>query len=537
MSEKKTPTGNDTDNADELFDRDYLSDSDSEFLAELDRVLSSETEDKTALPEAPSYDNPEDVFKEDQPHKSLDTESLEEVADDVFDLYSAEEITTADGSAAELSSLEDTLQDLAETVDEKPELEEVVELAPDAEPEPDPELEEFPEELDLDALGGQSEPDWADEDLSLPEEPTQAADLDPGFDSVELADEQFAADALQDPETAQADLPDTGESPASPQGDAAESPAEPVDFEPPAQPETAAEPKSSGGGLWAGIAAVLGLVGLGAGGAGLWVANEAEERIARLEQTPKVQMAASAKPATAGKADGMDQQRLDSLESSAEQLQRRLDQLAEKLKQGLAAQEQRVDSSMGEIQASLEGLQGQVKAFSSDIVGLDQRLQQDAKALVADAKASKTAEPIVVEQPAQLKPEVAEKTPAKKTEAAVEEKLFVQKPEPKPIEEKPPVKSEPEPQAVAQNPQLQPNRSGGNWSVNLQSFLKEQAAIKESRRMKARGIPAEISQASSKGKTWYRVKVTGFASFKEAKAYTDQIRGDAELSSAWVGRN
>lgn len=76
----------------------------------------------------------------------------------------------------------------------------------------------------------------------------------------------------------------------------------------------------------------------------------------------------------------------------------------------------------------------------------------------------------------------------------------------------------------------------GNWVVNLASLSDEKSAREELARMKRAGIDAELQTAVSGGKTWYRLRVMGFASREEAQAYGDKVRSKIG-GQPWVGRN
>jgi len=55
--------------------------------------------------------------------------------------------------------------------------------------------------------------------------------------------------------------------------------------------------------------------------------------------------------------------------------------------------------------------------------------------------------------------------------------------------------------------------------VNLQSLETEKAAIAEVRRLRAKDIKAEFVRFPSKGRIWYRVRVSGFKQEHQAIAY------------------
>lgn len=72
------------------------------------------------------------------------------------------------------------------------------------------------------------------------------------------------------------------------------------------------------------------------------------------------------------------------------------------------------------------------------------------------------------------------------------------------------------------------------WVVNLASVDSKYAAIKAQSRYKARGIMTEIHAAVIRGKTWYRLRIGGFASKKEAIAQKHYLAKKHGIKDAWV---
>ena len=82
---------------------------------------------------------------------------------------------------------------------------------------------------------------------------------------------------------------------------------------------------------------------------------------------------------------------------------------------------------------------------------------------------------------------------------------------------KPVVKAKP---VIKKDPPLEvPLNSKKGWMVNLQSLESEKAATAEVRRLRAKDIRAEFVRFPSKGRIWYRVRVSGFKQEHEAIAY------------------
>ncbi len=76
----------------------------------------------------------------------------------------------------------------------------------------------------------------------------------------------------------------------------------------------------------------------------------------------------------------------------------------------------------------------------------------------------------------------------------------------------------------------------GSWVVNLLSVTEAAAADSAIRDFRKQGIDAEKQTVSKDGKRWYRIRVTGFSSYAEAKGYIASNVGKAGVANAWVGR-
>lgn len=76
----------------------------------------------------------------------------------------------------------------------------------------------------------------------------------------------------------------------------------------------------------------------------------------------------------------------------------------------------------------------------------------------------------------------------------------------------------------------------GKWAVNLASLADEASARGELARIRDMGIEAEIAPAPADGRTWYRIRVSGFDSAAAAKRYARSEAAGAGFGEAWVGR-
>jgi hypothetical protein len=81
-----------------------------------------------------------------------------------------------------------------------------------------------------------------------------------------------------------------------------------------------------------------------------------------------------------------------------------------------------------------------------------------------------------------------------------------------------------------------PAASKGSWVVNFESYTSEKAAAAAVIRLRSQGINAEKYALIKEGITWYRVRVPGFSSSVEARAYSQNVSAKAGFSQAWIGR-
>lgn len=92
------------------------------------------------------------------------------------------------------------------------------------------------------------------------------------------------------------------------------------------------------------------------------------------------------------------------------------------------------------------------------------------------------------------------------------------------------------PKPAPEEPKPIKNTLEGAYVVNLMSFRQQAKALSERERLLAEGIAVELISVSSHGKTWHRLSVDGFESFDAAKGYVERVRNHPGLSTAWIGR-
>ncbi len=97
-----------------------------------------------------------------------------------------------------------------------------------------------------------------------------------------------------------------------------------------------------------------------------------------------------------------------------------------------------------------------------------------------------------------------------------------------------PAKAKP-PAKAAQPAKKRTVAASGAWVVNVASLTDAKAAQSEATRLQHEGIKnTTVERAVMNGRTWYRVRVTGFSSREEAQVYSDMIKN--KLAGApWVG--
>ncbi len=76
----------------------------------------------------------------------------------------------------------------------------------------------------------------------------------------------------------------------------------------------------------------------------------------------------------------------------------------------------------------------------------------------------------------------------------------------------------------------------GGWVINLLSLTSARTANSELARLRKLGIRADKQTVSKDGKTWYRLRVTGFDSYAGAKAYIETVEQQTGFKSAWVAK-
>lgn len=84
--------------------------------------------------------------------------------------------------------------------------------------------------------------------------------------------------------------------------------------------------------------------------------------------------------------------------------------------------------------------------------------------------------------------------------------------------------------------QTSPSANQGGWVVNVTSVSDQESAFQEVQRLRSMGINAESARAVSNGRTWYRIRIPGFASHDDAARARPGLEARLGIRDTWVGR-
>jgi len=74
------------------------------------------------------------------------------------------------------------------------------------------------------------------------------------------------------------------------------------------------------------------------------------------------------------------------------------------------------------------------------------------------------------------------------------------------------------------------------WVINLTSVSSAESAKQEIERLNKLGIEATSVRSEARGKIWYRIRVTGFATLEEAEAESALLSEKLGIKDIWVGK-
>ena len=165
---------------------------------------------------------------------------------------------------------------------------------------------------------------------------------------------------------------------------------------------------------------------------------------------------------------------------------------------------------------------------SQDITDIQQRLAKVERRL-SGMPTLEAAAPLGVESA--MVPSEPVKEPAMQPAAPLNADSPVVNSRPEPVKE--PAR---QPTPITPQTPIAPASSIGDWVVNVSSHANRELAISENVRLKAQGLNPEVHTAVIRGRTWYRVQVTGFASKDEAKSSLKDLQQRLGIQGAWIGK-
>jgi cell division septation protein DedD len=277
---------------------------------------------------------------------------------------------------------------------------------------------------------------------------------------------------------------------------------------------------------WSSAALLLALIGVAAGGAGIWQVNLLDNRLSHLEDSGHALTLSTLDSTEANK--GL---RLETLQQKIDRIASGLEHLHDDLPDKVARMQGQQGPEIAAIKAELARLATQIKGMQeASARPLPQRepppstnsphtaIIKDLKSELGAARAQiKALQDSRVEDNKRL---TGAEHQLAQLSAAVTTKARSQTPVP------------------ASKVARAPRANSGSWSVNLLSFRRKETAEKELARLGAeQQIRGQVAAVTHGGQTWYRVEVAGFSDFDSAKAYADEVRAKPGLSSAWIGRD
>lgn len=75
---------------------------------------------------------------------------------------------------------------------------------------------------------------------------------------------------------------------------------------------------------------------------------------------------------------------------------------------------------------------------------------------------------------------------------------------------------------------------GGGWIVQLNSHTSEATARRTEKRLLERGVPVELTTVQLKDRTFYRLRVSGFDTQQDARAFAVRMKGQPGTPTPWV---
>ncbi|CAK0781364.1 hypothetical protein CCP4SC76_7860002 [Gammaproteobacteria bacterium] len=265
------------------------------------------------------------------------------------------------------------------------------------------------------------------------------------------------------------------------------------------------KPAPATAGVSSRMSLALSVAGVLAGAAGLWSSAGWQEAVSRLETRLERPPAVTVAPAPESVA------RWAGLEHQVNALTAELGALKSSLSSGEVASRDRAVL----VNTDLEPLLARLHRLENTLTALEQKSAQEYKP-PREAKPRRVAnappkerhdEPASAAAPAATPTVTGDATPHKENETPV------------------PVAS-PTASRVA----------NGAWVVNILSVDSAADADREQRHLGSLGVETEVEKVNLKGKTWFRIRSTGFADANAARRYAAELRDKHGVKGPWVGR-
>jgi 2-oxoglutarate dehydrogenase E2 component (dihydrolipoamide succinyltransferase) len=258
--------------------------------------------------------------------------------------------------------------------------------------------------------------------------------------------------------------------------------------------------------IGAAVATLIGIVGLAAAAASLWLVFDRQSAVERLTARLDAVDRQLARPEPAAPAP---------LDPALQDLDGRVRGLAQRIDATLAAErgsDPALARSLDAVGERLSHIEKSVAELKSPAAAQLPALPAPAAPTPPPAAAAPTPPPAPAAAPP---PKPA--APAVSADAAAAKKPAAA-PAPKPVK-----KPLPEP-------------GQGPWTLIIESFASDRDAERRQATLEKSGIPAEIRQVEIEGQVWHRVVVSGYESQEAAKTVAADLRA-RKIGSPWVVRS
>jgi hypothetical protein len=309
---------------------------------------------------------------------------------------------------------------------------------------------------------------------------------------------------------------------ATPEEPASSAPARQSSPMPAAAPSSATTPTAGRG---PGLAVLLALAGLAAGGAALWISLDREAELTRLRADLAARDAVAVVPPAAAPAPGADPARVRELEGRLEEVSRRLAQLsAVPAEAPKPPAEMRAATPQAEARAAPPPHSEAAAPVAPPVVPVVAKTEPKPAEPAKPAETPPPAPPSRPETPPPAAapasaPAAAASPPAPALAAAAS----------------PPGPEAAAPSAAAPAQSLPKPSGNGSWAVVVDSYAEEGDAEKRRAQVERMSLPAEVRWFLVKDQVRYRVIVPGYSTQEAANTAAAELRR-RKAGGAWVMR-